>query len=210
MNIYLDIETSGLPSIEPNVFISCIGAMTDEGIRQFAGVNEKEILRQFLEYITIQQNIALERKEQLLLVTFNGTFFDLPLLQAQMKKHLALADFALSFEKLPHLDLMGVSQKYLINYGKEPDSSTRRISKDDACRRVGIYVPSTIPGGECAEIAKSYKFMKESTRAPQNEHFDRRMDYVTVEYYKIIGHNAIDLYATAELYYKFKWRGWLL
>lgn len=209
MNIYLDIETSGLPSQDPNVFISCIGAMTDEGVHQFAGVNEKEILREFLEYIARQQAIALNRKEPVLLVTYNGTTFDLPLLRDQMKKHKELMDFAHSFEMLPHLDLMTVSRKYLMNYGKEPDANTRFISKDQACSKVGIYVPNTIPGGECAEIAKSYKFMKEKAPTSTGEHFDRRMEYVTTEYYQIIAHNAIDLYATAALYYKCKWRGWL-
>jgi hypothetical protein len=83
-----------------------------------------------------------------------------------------------------HVDLFGIACERI--------GGERFIAKERACSKIGIYTPSIISGFRCAALANL-----DSERILPKDNLD------------IILHNAIDLYATAMLYYEFKRFGWI-
>lgn len=208
LEVCLDIETSGLLDEDP--FISAIGVSSNSGVRIFADPDEKELMRQFLEYYAVLLDIARQKKEELVFITYNGEHFDFPLLQKRIQHyHPFFLDFGLLLEKQKQIDLMPVARKNLVNFGKDIDANTRYISKDQSCSKMGIYVPNTIDGGECARIAKRRRYSDEHLPDPEKTAEVRLREMALLEFQGVLAHNAIDLYATASLYSKMKRSGWI-
>lgn len=171
--IYFDIETSGFDFAEDSV--SCIGFLTDDGIIQFStssSCDEEALLGKAITFF--------DTHFKDLFVSYNGEKFDFPFLQERFKK------YNISFNpfSFKHLDLLPPTTENI-------SSSKARISKDNACRRLNIYLPRTCDGYTCALIEK-YR----TTLSPES-------------FYEIIIHNAVDLYALARMYHHYKKLRWI-
>jgi len=120
------------------------------------------------------------------LVGFNSEFFDLPFLRVHGAKE---------FDKFGHVDLMPSLSMRLrpVDWaacvsGGGNAAQLIRVHKDSACMALNIYVPKHSTGQFCALAAK------------------RGSDDDITE---ICRHNAIDLYATFELWREAKKWGWI-
>lgn len=165
--LFIDIETSGLDSSSD--FVSMIGFFSpDFGIRQFGGP-EALLLQEAREFVLEHQDLVL--------VSYNGDFFDLPFLKARCAKN-SIPEFLYG---LKHIDLFPKSCERLA-------SSGGRISKDGAIRKMGLYIPNTIDGHYCALLAKQGS---------------------SVELISVFEHNAVDLTATAKLFFEYVRFSWL-
>ncbi len=134
----LDIETSGLDAKRD--FITCIGILTDEGIRQISDSAacfrsnplraEQSILGDFYQWC---HNDSISPSDTL--ITYNGLGFDLPFIHER-----GCAGVLTN----PHIDLSLFVKA----------STSRYVSKDIAASKLGnLYVPSGIPG---AYLARAY------------------------------------------------------
>jgi hypothetical protein len=181
--IVIDIETTGLYPSPPGTnaipdYIVAIGILDEYGINvisspypefSFAGSAglpniERDIIRRFCDYF---DNIL----ENEFFVTYNGASFDIPFIATKlMPDNPEKANQLLSFR---NIDLMEYS-KFITG---------RRISKDDACRKLAnLYVPRKTEGLWSARIYKNTSLLTE------NDHMD------------MLQHNAIDLASTARLF----------
>jgi len=115
---FLDIETTGLPD-DPTTSISLLGLLDDQGFSQF------RFPTRFTEFKFDT------------LVTYNGSAFDLPLLEK--------AGVAIRFEK--HVDLFPIACERLNNGAF--------VKQTEAARRVGLRLPEgCVSGADCASFAK--------------------------------------------------------
>lgn len=120
------------------------------------------------------------------LVGFNSEFFDLPFLRVHGARE---------FDRFKHVDLMPPASMHLrpvewaecVSKGGNAAQSIR-VHKDSACMALNIYVPKHSTGQFCALAAR------------------RGSDDDITE---ICRHNAIDLYATFELWREMKKWGWI-
>ena len=130
--------------------------------------NEDIILKNTVEFFS-----KLDRET--LLVTFNGSSFDIPFLErCAMEQGLKL-----SFNGYEHLDLMAPARTHLAKEG-------RFISMNNAIYHLGIYTPKTCDGFKCA---LTYKFPELAS---------------TEDWIELLRHNFIDLEQTARLYFEMK------
>lgn len=201
MEVFFDIETTGLPDREEGVRISMIGVLSPKtGIRQFFGA---DCISDFLAEFMKLKSIAKDDGEELQLVSFNGNHFDVPLiLKHSGKKDL---DFSRDFEnhcKTHHLDLFNPARQYLVNFGEPITEGTHYISKGTSCMKMNIYIPRCISAQKCAVVMKEY-FSTESPKDFFNDPLNAS------EFYQVFQHNALDLVATSMLYHEFKRWGWI-
>ncbi len=174
MDLFFDLETHGLNSEQDA--ISVIGVLYRDGVRQFYG-KEKDILRDFNDWLTL---LAV-KGEELRLVTFNGTNFDLPFLSKRYAKNGLLLEAGFS-----HLDLAPIVWAKFARPGDSPEDLHHRLGKDAVCAKYGIYVPrAPVSAFECALLGK-------------------KGDASPIEWAGVLLHNAIDLYATLALFEKLK------
>ena len=184
--ITLDIETTGLyPSPTPEAvrqgttedYIVAIGCMDEFGIQIFSApfdtykvsleLAEKECLRAFSNYFMEMDTSNL--------LSYNGLSFDNPFISSKFLKHGSetQSNTAKLLLDTPHIDLMGYAQFV----------TGRRLSKDDACRKLAnLYVPRKSEGLWNARIYKNPQLLTE------NDHLE------------MLQHNATDLTATTRLY----------
>jgi len=120
------------------------------------------------------------------LVGFNSGFFDLPFLRVRGAKE---------FDRFGHVDLMPPASMHLrpvdwaacVAQGGNAAQSVR-VHKDSACMALNIYVPKHSTGQACALMGK------------------RGSDDDVTE---ICRHNAVDLFATFELWREMRKWGWI-
>jgi len=185
--ITIDIESSGLyPSPTPEMiangvtedYIVAIGCMDEFGMQIFSApfdtykisleLAEKECINAFSNYF-------LKYSEGQSILSYNGIGFDVPFvsskfLKTKLETHANTS--SLLFDT-PHIDLMGYARFV----------TGRRLSKDDACRKLAnLYVPRKSEGLWNARIYKNPQLLTE------NDHLE------------MLQHNATDLTATARLY----------
>lgn len=170
MDLFLDIETSGLNSSLDFVFL--VGVFSPSfGLRIFSG-SELDVLKDFSSFFGGLTGFVR-------VVTFNGAYFDLPFLRKRLEFN-NLSSAFLEPQCFEHVDLFPVACNRV--------SGGERISKDYCCRKMGIYVPANLDGFACALMAKS-------------QSRDGLLG--------VVEHNALDLVATARLFYAFEALGWL-
>lgn len=167
--VVLDIETTGLG---PTDKISLVGLYGEGKVVQYLPHDFKDLR------VTCNT-----------LVSFNGEKFDLPFLARETPP------VQISFNR--HVDLMKPARVFLCNNGRPIDDRTQYISKDQACRLMGIYVPKDPAGSglRCALIGRRSL----SPELPADE----------LERAQLALHNATDLYATLALYKVFQHEGWI-
>lgn len=201
MEVFFDIETTGLPDREDNVRISMIGLLSQKtGIRQFFGA---DCISEFLTEFIKLKAIAKDEGDEVQLVSFNGNHFDVPLiLKLAGKKNM---DFAKNFEthcSTHHLDLFNPARQYLVNFGEPITEGTHYISKDTSCMKMNIYTPKCISAMKCAYIMR--EFLDTESK---KDFFNDTLN--SSEFYQVFQHNALDLVATAMLYLEFRRWGWI-
>lgn len=181
--VFLDLESGGLDKSAD--LVSVVGVLwLGRGLSQFVG-GERELLLDACAYF---DNLP----DDVTLVTFNGINFDLPFVRSACERH-RIPFFLARFK---HVDLMPIARIQIA--GKDRFSGELGwISKDRACDKLGIYVPKTVSGFKCALIARS-------SRAEGISGVQKDFEMVDV-----LGHNAIDLVATAKLFEAFQKYGWV-
>lgn len=134
--VALDIETSGLDP--ENDFISVIGVMTAEGIRQFSTLtaeHEREVLIAFIKFL---EEMPLDEGP---LLTYNGRHFDIPFIYKRAEVH--NLEVPKNFGD-NHIDLAPLAYSL----------DGRRIPKNMFLSKyLNIYVPRTCSG---AWMARTY------------------------------------------------------
>jgi len=167
----LDIETTGLLQSDRTALI---------------GVMEAGAVRQYLSHDFKDVRVTCDT-----LLSYNGRRFDLPFLER------ALPDYAAQIQFERHVDLMESARQFLCNDGKPVTAQTHFISKDQACRMMGIYVPKDPAGSgfRCALIGRRML----SPELPPDD----------FEVSEVALHNATDLYATLALFKVFLHEGWV-
>lgn len=174
--LFLDIETDGVDV--KSALPSAVGTLDEFGSmdvytpRQFLSENEGGG-----QFCSLRLGCDT-------LVTFNGVDFDVPILRRLRG--------VVEFKR--HVDLMRVLMEHWTNRSKSTDEPYR-ISKDAACRELGIYVPKDPLGSgkHCALIGK--RILSGAARPG--------------DALLISEHLAGDLFATAKLYDFCVREGWV-
>lgn len=207
---FLDIETGGLDASKH--VVSCIGVLDRNGVTQFAGENEREVLEEFNDWLAVGSDGVPSRRD---FVTFNGAKFDFPFLADRARKYAPatstmpktpneraatpflnftawcgmMATHETHLEELIHDSIGTHVDLYEVLLTTPLRGLAPSLRKDSVCEAFEISVSESAPGWLCAYYAQ------------HPEDVDGAFD--------VLEHNAADLFATRQLYLKFRQKGWL-